>query len=60
MTILVDIYNDIDSIIPINGIQTYKKHFLLSQIEKKNENMKNKIIDCVIDYACPIISDNRL
>ena len=27
---------------------------------KKNENMKNKIIDYVIDYACPIISDNRL
>ena len=37
-----------------------KIHFLLSQIEKKNENMKKKIIDYLIDYACPIISDNRL
>ena len=38
-----------------------KIHFLLSQIEKKiYENMKKKIIDYLIDYACPIISDNRL
>ena len=36
-------------------------HFLLSQIEKNiYENMKKKIIDYLIDYACPIISDNRL
>ena len=27
---------------------------------KKNENMKKKIIDYLIDYACLIISDNRL
>ena len=27
---------------------------------KKNENMKKKMIDYLIDYACPIISDNRL
>ena len=50
----IDIYID-------SFILTLKKiHFLLSQIEKKNENMKKKIIDYLIDYACPIISDNRL
>ena len=37
-----------------------KIHFLLLQIEKKKENMRKKIIDYLIDYACPIISDNRL
>ena len=51
----IDIY--IDSIILTYGIK--KIHFLLSQIEKK-ENMKKKIIDYLIYYACPIISDNRL
>ena len=37
-----------------------KIHFLLSHIAKKWKNMKKKIIDYLIDYACPIISDNRL
>ena len=70
MTILVDIYTFVSS----RSIYVYryihwqhytkiwyskKRHFLLSQIEK-NENMKKKIIDYLIDYACPIISDNRL
>ena len=27
---------------------------------KKDENMKKKIIDYLIDYACLIISDNGL
>ena len=52
----IDIY--IDSFILTYGIK--KIHFLLPQIEKKNENMKKKIIYYLIDYACPIISDNRL
>ena len=51
----IDIY--IDSFILTYGI---KKNTLSAFANrKKNENMK-KIIDYLIDYACPIISDNRL
>ena len=52
----IDIY--IDSIILTYGI---KKNTLSAFANrKKKENMKKKIIDYLIDYACPIISDNRL
>ena len=63
ITILVDIYMYIDIYIHwqhyTNIWYSKKIHFLLSKKEKK-ENMKKKIIDYLIDYAFPIISDNRL
>ena len=38
----------------------FKENILSAFANKKIENMKKKIIDYLIDYACPIISDNRL